>query len=111
MPLKIRKPTDLEIKLLEILIKKSSLKFINWKDNLMVEPMNDGNMGSLSLFPNGVCQQEKGHIKQISEYQFTDADGVIVSAALYSDESGALCELDIWKTNFEPLIEININGN
>jgi hypothetical protein len=52
MPLKIRKPTELEIKLIEILINKSSLEFLNWKNKLMVKEMNDGGMGSLTLFPS-----------------------------------------------------------
>jgi hypothetical protein len=51
MPLKIRKPTELEIKLIEILINKSSLEFPNWKDKLIVKKMNDGGMESLTLFP------------------------------------------------------------
>jgi hypothetical protein len=111
MPLKIRKPTDLEIKLIEILIKKSSLEFINWKDSLMVEPIDDGNMGSLTLLPNGYYAKKKRSLKQISEYEFLDLDGVLVSVALYIDRmSGELYELDIWKVNFEPLIEINIDN-
>ncbi|WP_421750901.1 DUF6984 family protein [Croceimicrobium sp.] len=33
-----------------------------------------------------------------------DADGVEVIATLYLDKDGSLFELDLWKTNFEPLL-------
>jgi hypothetical protein len=47
--------------------------------------------------------------KQISEYEFLDVDGTLVSAALYIDEiNNELYELDIWKVDFSPLIRINI---
>ena len=41
--------------------------------------------------------------KCVSEYQFNDVDGVIVIASLYVDNENDLFELDIWKTNYEPL--------
>jgi uncharacterized lipoprotein YehR (DUF1307 family) len=105
----IRKPTDFEIQLIEILIKKSSLKFPNWRDKLMVQPMSDGGMGSLTLFPNGLDEGKKRLAKQISEYEFLDIDGVQVSTALYIDKQcGELYELDIWKVDFNQLIKINI---
>jgi hypothetical protein len=109
MPLKIRKPTELEIKLVETLINKSSLKFLNWKNKLMVTEMNDGGMGSLTLLPNGFYEKKERFAKQISEYEFLDIDGILVSAALYIDEiSNELYELDIWKVDFSPLIKINV---
>jgi hypothetical protein len=110
MELKTRKPTELELKLIELLIDKSSLKFPNWKDKLMVREMGDGQMGSLTLLPNGYYEKKKRSAKQVSEYEFLDLDGVLVSAALYIDRmSGELYELDIWKVNFAPLIKINID--
>ncbi|MDR2635764.1 MAG: hypothetical protein LBC08_02915 [Campylobacteraceae bacterium] len=110
MELKTRKPTELELKLIELLIDKSSLKFPNWKEKLAVSEMDDGQMGSLTLLPNGYYEKKKRFAKQVSEYEFLDLDGVLVSAALYIDDiSGELYELDIWKVNFEPLMKININ--
>jgi len=41
--------------------------------------------------------------KCVSEYQFNDVDGIIVIASLYVDNENDLFELDIWKTNYEPL--------
>lgn len=43
---------------------------------------------------------------QVAEYQFTDADGVEVLASLNVDQDGRPFELDMWKTDFSPLIRI-----
>ena len=37
---------------------------------------------------------------------FTDEDGVKVIASLNVDSDGHLFELDIWKTDFSPLLRI-----
>jgi hypothetical protein len=105
---KIRKPTDLEIKLIEVLIDKSSLKFSDWKEKLMVQPMSDGGMGSLTLFPNGTDEKDRKFGKSISEHEFYDSDSVMVSVALYVDTNDQLYELDMWKVDFSPLMEIDI---
>lgn len=44
--------------------------------------------------------------RQISEFQFTDIDGVEVIASLNVDVDGVLFELDIWKTNFEKFVKL-----
>jgi hypothetical protein len=41
---------------------------------------------------------------QLSEFRFTDSDGVPVSATLNLDQVGVLCELDIFKGGFGALI-------
>ena len=93
-----RIPTKQEEQLIELLVHKSSLEMSeDWKNGLLVCPMDDGEMGSLYLFPQG---------KQISEFQFTDIDGVEVIASLNVDVDGVLFELDIWKTNFEKLVKL-----
>jgi len=102
-----RKPTIQEERLLELLIKKSSLELPdNWKDNLLVRPMDDGDMGSLYLFPNGEIIENRILGTQVSEFQFTDLDGVEVIASLNIDVNGKLFELDIWKTDFGKLIKL-----
>lgn len=101
-----RQPTRQEEKLLELLIKKSSIKIpANWKDELLVQPMDDGGMGSLYLFPKGKITENREFGKQVSDFQFTDVDGVTVIASLNVDTSDNLFELDIWKTNFEELLK------
>ncbi|WP_207515252.1 DUF6984 family protein [Longitalea luteola] len=101
-----RKPTVQELKLLELLVAKSTVLLPpNWKENLLVCPMKDGGMGSLLLFPNRMRNSERMMGRQVSEIQFTDQDGVQVIASLNVDESDELFELDMWKTDFSKLIK------
>ncbi len=102
-----RKPTIQEIYILELLIKKGSLNFSHsWKKDLLVYPMDDGEMGSLYLYPLGKEKSGVSSSEFVSDYQFKDKDGVDVIASLYLDSEGDLFELDIWKTDFSKLIEI-----
>ncbi|RCR65963.1 DUF6984 family protein [Larkinella punicea] len=102
-----RKPSVQEERLLELLVKNAIIDFpLNWKNNLLVRSMEDGKMGSLYLYPNGVYNENRKFDKQVSEYQFKDEDNVEVIASLYVDDNGNLLELDIWKTDFNPLINI-----
>jgi len=64
---------------------------------LLVNPVDDGGMGSLSIGEN-YDNRQLG--EQVAEYMFKDLDGTPVSAALNVDESGELYELDIWKVDF-----------
>ena len=49
-----RKPTVQEFKLIECLIEKASISLSsNWKDKLIIQSMDDGQMGSLHLYPDG----------------------------------------------------------
>ncbi len=66
--------------------------------------MNDGGMGSLLLFPKGIIKKNRLFGKCVSEYQFTDKDGVEVIASLNVDKNEELFELDVWKTDYSPLI-------
>jgi hypothetical protein len=74
-----------------------------WLDNVVVVPMDDGGMGSLRFLPVSAGQMFG---KQLSEIAFHDADGVVVTAALMLDKSGIPFELDIWKVDNTPLIQI-----
>ena len=109
MQLSSRKPTQQEIKLIEFLATKGGINLSpQWKDKLMVIPLEDGNMGSLSLFPMGLTDRRPHLAKIISDYQFTDEDGVEVLVSLYVDVMGDLYDLDIWKTDFSPLIKMPV---
>jgi hypothetical protein len=102
-----RKPTIQEERLLEHLVKKSTVLIPdNWKDGLLVRPMDDGEMGSLFLFPQGNVSEGRVLGEQVSDFQFTDIDGIEVIASLNLDNEGGLFELDIWKTNFEKLLKL-----
>ena len=99
-----RKPKLQELKLIELLVEKASINLSsNWKDELTVQNMDDGQMGSLRLYPNRDIIKKRFFEKCVSEYQFNDIDGILVIASLYIDNENKLFELDIWKTNYEPL--------
>ena len=102
-----RIPTKQEEQLIELLVHKSSLEMSeDWKNGLLVCPMDDGEMGSLYLFTQGKINESRKLGRQISEFQFTDIDGVEVIASLNVDVDGVLFELDIWKTNFEKFVKL-----
>lgn len=63
----------------------------------LVEDMKDGGMGRLRF------NRERQFGKKIAEAEFTDEDGIPVSAVINLDDNGELFELDIWKTDFSPL--------
>jgi hypothetical protein len=104
MPL--RPLTKGEETLLSFLISQSTIKITpEWKGQLLVSAMDDGGMGSLLLFPQGKQTRHRQFGQTVAEYQFKDADGTEVLAALNVDQNGELFELDIWKTNFDPLLQ------
>jgi hypothetical protein len=101
----MRRPTLREERLLRRLIETASRTILpHWKDELWVSRMNDGEMGSLCLFPNGQTHNGRVFGERVSEFQFVDQDGVTVIVSLNVDTQGDLFELDVWKTDFNPLI-------
>lgn len=101
-----RKPTIKELHMIDYLIRESSLlELLSQKENLMVRPLNDGGMGSLILLPQNVDDNKRFFGKQISDYLYKDVDDIDVLISLNIDDKGYLFELDIWKINFDPLIE------
>ncbi|MEC3882013.1 DUF6984 family protein [Parapedobacter sp. 10938] len=60
--------------------------------------------GGLYLFPQGKKIEHRKLGEQVSDFQFTDVDGVEVIASLNVDTEGQLFEVDVWKTNFEKLL-------
>ncbi|MFC6101249.1 DUF6984 family protein [Olivibacter domesticus] len=102
-----RKPTERELKLLELLIVGSKMTFPEkWKQSLKVSPMDDGGMGSLYLFVDEENNENRKFVARVSEHQFVDKDGVDVIASLNVDEEGQLFELDVWKADFSELNEL-----
>jgi len=101
-----RNLTDREERLLRVLaaaVPEPGLD-ANWPHGLLVEPMNDGGMGSLRL-----SRRKAMFVRIAAELQFTDVDGVAVLASLFVDREGAPLELDMWKVDFNPLIEIPVD--
>lgn len=105
MPL--RKIHTEEDRLLTHMIGLAHLKLPpNWRDALMVEPMDDAGMGSLVLHPNGKRDLNRTFGKVLSEYEFKDTDRAAVVVTLNADQHGQIFELDVWKTTFAPLQSI-----
>ena len=67
----------------------------------LVEDMKDGGMGSLRF--KDADNRERRLGKKIAEAEFTDEDGIPVSAVLNLDDKGQLFELDMWKVDFSAL--------
>jgi hypothetical protein len=104
----LRKLTLKEENLISLLIHKENLNISSdWKKNTLVFTLNDGNMGSLKLCPEGKNHEKREYIPSfVSEYEFKDKDGVAVVASLFLDKEGDLYELDIWKVDFSELISL-----
>ncbi len=101
-----REPSDSERRLLALLAAQAPALGFGWLEGLFVSEMDDGGMGSLRLVPRGVSSSGRIFGNKVAEYQFTDSDGVEVLASLNVDQDGQPFELDVWKTDFSPLIRI-----
>lgn len=106
MPL--RKPNPQELRLIEALFRVWKIRNPSAPErtDLSVEPMNDGGMGSLRLAASQNDQSSRRLESVASELSFHDADGTLVTATLNLDQDGLPFELDIWKTDFSPLIRV-----
>lgn len=104
----LRKLTIKEENLIAFLIQKENLNInSDWKKNILAFSMNDGNMGSLKLCPEGIYDEKREYIQRfVSEYEFKDKDGIDVIASLILDKEGNLYELDIWKVDFSELLSL-----
>lgn len=102
--IKKRHLTTREELLLNELISRSHIVLpSNWRTTLLASDLDDGGMGSLSLYPQEIVCQTRSLGSLVSDCQFRDIDGVSVIASLYLDKEGLLYELDMWKTDFSPL--------
>lgn len=72
-----------------------------WLDSARVVEMDDGGMGSLRFISSGGRTEA---LRQVAEITFSDVDGVLVSVTLNVNGQGVPAELDVWKTNFQPLV-------
>lgn len=72
--------------------------------NTRVQGMVDGGMGSIRFC--AAPSKERSFGDEIAEASFRDADGVLVSVTLNTDQFGDLFELDLWKVDFSPLLRL-----
>jgi hypothetical protein len=102
---KLRKPTTIELGLIQHCIRISNYAISElWQEEMLVQTMDDGGMGSLLLFLGNSPTDDRHFGKEIAEFSFEDTDGVLVSVALNIDNFGNLFELDVWKVNNSPTL-------
>jgi hypothetical protein len=99
-----RRLTEREKDLVRALILRAPALHVDeaWLEQVLVTPMDDGGMGSLTF----CWPDEGGRLEAAAELQFLDADQVPVSASLNVDGDARIRELDIWKVDFSPLENI-----
>lgn len=102
-----RKPTIHEMRLLKCLFEPILDTLPDgYLDNIIVESMADGGMGSLRLCCHNTICTKRVFYRVASECHFRDSDNNIVIASIYVDEYGVPFELDVWKTTFSSLLRI-----
>ena len=104
----IRKIGANEIEIIEYFIKIGCLKLASsWSQTALIQLIDDGGMGSFKIFENdSEIKNDRKFGKQIAEYNFVDDDNVVVIVSLNLDQSNKLFEVDIWKTDYSPVIKI-----
>ena len=68
-----------------------------------VEDLLDGGMGSIRVVNETGDQRRLG--KVISEAEYLDSDGVLVTISINLDQNDNLFEVDFWKVDFSPLCQ------
>jgi hypothetical protein len=63
-------------------------------------------MGSLELQLPETPSDPRRFGARVAELTFKDQDGVDVIASLNLDQNGLPFEVDVWKTDFSPVVEI-----
>lgn len=100
-----RKPTTLEISIIQQLLTKSGIHLnANWENQLLVASMNDSGMGSLKLSVDDENNSFRQFGREVSQLSFIDTDGIEVLVSLFVDKQENLFELDVWKTDFSELL-------
>lgn len=106
--MEFREPTSDEIRLLRALLARSHRLDLRpgWLSRVRVKSMCDGGMGSfrISTSNNMLTHRSLGAVA--AELQFTDADGAEVLVTLNTDTEGEPFEVDVWRTDFKPVIRI-----
>ncbi len=104
----IRNINKKEMVIVEYLVKLANYSLSEISE-LFVMPLNDWGMGSFTIFQNKTeIGENRNFGKQISEYEFIDDDNVPVLVSLNVDENNHLFEVDIWKVNYDPVINLKL---
>jgi hypothetical protein len=82
--------------------------FLSALSDLTVQEMSDGGMGSLYIEHPTKNKEDRRFGRRLGELLYKDSDGVDVLISLNLDKEGNLYELDVWKTDFSPTINLEI---
>ncbi|HEU4881032.1 MAG TPA: hypothetical protein VFT45_02270 [Longimicrobium sp.] len=104
--IKLREATPTELRLLRALVQQMPhIREIAASFNsVLVQPLDDGGMGSFRIAPLSPGRNQRHFGKVAATLQFTDKDGVLVLVSLNTDTQGEPFEVDVWKTDFSPVI-------
>lgn len=108
----IKEISDLRKSVLEYLVFLAELDLPDgWNNGLRIRELLDGGMGSFQVFQRQVDHSIlRTFGRRVSDYQFKDHDGVPVLVSLNLDSDGMLYEVDVWKTDYSPLLELKLPG-
>lgn len=97
-----REPTDGQRRLVDALLARASSVCVDagWRAGVRVAPLEDGGMGSFRLTGLAGDAGRRAFARAAAELSFRDADGVVVSCALYLDADGVPLEVDVWRVDF-----------
>lgn len=100
-----RELSDGEVRLLDALLVNAPPERLTLPDGVIprVRPMSDGGMGSLEFEP---VERNPVFGSRASQVTFVDVDGVTVLASLLVSKAGNLMEVDMFKGDYSPLINI-----
>ncbi|HVW96457.1 MAG TPA: hypothetical protein VHA56_10865 [Mucilaginibacter sp.] len=99
-----RKLTENEISIITWIIKdtEEGKSIINHLNEILVEEMDDGGMGSLRVFKSG--NDDRSYSRELGEeFKGLDIDNVPVFISVLLDTDGNFFELDVFKADFSPL--------
>jgi hypothetical protein len=72
----------------------------------LIEPLDDGNMGTIRFVHK--TNTNRKYAQDLIQVEYIDADQIKVIITLTKDNYNDLFELEFWKTNFDSLIEYPI---
>lgn len=101
-----RRLTAAEIKLISYLVRdtQEGARIIASLEGLFVEELDDGGMGSLQVILEGEDHRRYGGT--LADMDSHDVDGMYLLISVIVDTDDNFYELDIFKGDFSPLIQI-----
>jgi hypothetical protein len=102
-----------ELEFLSELSRQSGIDLfsLGLSSSVSVESLKDGGMGSIRFEIENKDAKYRKFGKSVIEGEFDDLDGVLVSFAVNVDSDGQLFELDLWRVDFEPLLQFPTSTN